>query len=62
VNDADLGTRGTAGFAEVLEAHGLLGTFFVIPGDIESNVALYRSLGDRGHEVGGNPRGQPADR
>ncbi len=52
VNDAALGERGASGFANVLDAHGLLGTFFVIPGDVESNPLLYRSIRERGHEVG----------
>jgi peptidoglycan/xylan/chitin deacetylase (PgdA/CDA1 family) len=52
VNDAALGTRGVSGFADILDEHALRGTFFAIPGDAESNPALYRSLLGRGHEAG----------
>jgi len=52
VNDAGLGQRGARGFADILDANGLKGNFFVIPGDAESAPELYRSIRDRGHEVG----------
>lgn len=52
VNDAGLGRRGALGFADILDANGLKGNFFVIPGDAESASELYRSIRDRGHEVG----------
>ena len=52
VSDPVLGARGAEGYARILESHGLLGTFFALPGDAESNPSLYRALRDRGHEVG----------
>jgi peptidoglycan/xylan/chitin deacetylase (PgdA/CDA1 family) len=52
VRDPELGERGSAGFADVLEEFQLKATFFVTPGDIESRPALYRNLGDRGFEIG----------
>jgi len=52
VNDAGLGERAARGFADILEAHGLRGTFHVIPTDAEAHPALYRELIGRGHEVG----------
>jgi peptidoglycan/xylan/chitin deacetylase (PgdA/CDA1 family) len=52
VQDADLGRRASEGFAECLESHGLKGTFYVIPTDIEAHRDLYRDLKQRGHEVG----------
>lgn len=52
VSDPALGARGAEGFAVILDSYGLLGNFFVIPGDAESNPSLYRSIRERGHEVG----------
>jgi peptidoglycan/xylan/chitin deacetylase (PgdA/CDA1 family) len=52
VSDPVLGARGAEGFAGILDSYGLLGNFFVIPGDAESNPLLYRSIHERGHEVG----------
>jgi len=52
VNDPDLGLLGASGYADILDKHGLKGTFFVIPGDAASNPDFYRSLQGRGHEVG----------
>jgi hypothetical protein len=52
VRNPELGERATRGFAEVLEARGLRGTFHVIPGDAQVHAALYRDLASRGHEVG----------
>ena len=52
VNDAGLGKRGAQGYADILDEYGLLGTFFMIPGDAESSPDLYRSIQDRGHELG----------
>lgn len=52
VNDAALGTRGASGYADILDDHSLRGNFFIIPGDAESNPALYRSFVERGHEAG----------
>ena len=52
VNDAGLGTRGAQGYADILEKHELKGTFFIIPGDAESNPSLYRDILERDHEIG----------
>ncbi|MCC7350874.1 MAG: polysaccharide deacetylase family protein [Phycisphaerales bacterium] len=52
VNDPALGRRASEGFARCLEANRLLGTFYVIPTDIEAHADLYRDLRRRGHEVG----------
>lgn len=51
VDDPALGERATRGCAEILEAHGLLGTFAAIPGDLEAHRSLYRDLAARGHEI-----------
>jgi len=52
VNDAGLGRRASGGYADILDEHGLKGNFFIIPKDAESAPDLYRSIMDRGHEVG----------
>jgi len=52
VNDPELGRRGTLGYADVLEEYGFRGTFFIIPGDAESDPEMYLSLRERGHELG----------
>ena len=52
VKDPELGTRGAQGYADILDEHGLKGNFFIIPGDAESNPSLYRSIMERGHEIG----------
>jgi len=52
VADAMLGERASRGFAEVLEGHGLRGTFHVLPGDAEAHPGLYRELHGRKHELG----------
>jgi len=52
VRDPELGFRGASGFADILDDHELMGTFFVIPGDAASSPELYRSLPGRGHETG----------
>lgn len=52
VNDISLGERSSRGFADVLEAHGLRGTYHVIPSDLEASPAVYRELATRGHEIG----------
>ena len=51
VNNAALGERSTRGFADLLNQHGVKGTFFVIAGDIEVHAALYLGLEKEGHEV-----------
>ncbi len=52
VADPDLGRRGAKGYADILDSHGLKGTFFMIPGDAESAPGLYREIRDCGHEIG----------
>lgn len=52
VNDPALGERASRGFAEVMEAYGLRGTFHVIPTDMDVHADMYRELKQRGHEVG----------
>lgn len=52
IADRALGERGSRGFADVLEAHGLKGTFYCIPSEARENAAVYRDLKQRGHEVG----------
>jgi len=52
INDAALGHRASLGYAEVLEKHGLKGTFYCIPSEAKANATLYLELKDRGHEIG----------
>lgn len=52
IADPELGYRGASGYADILDKYGFRGTFFVIPGDAASNPSFYRSLIDRGHEIG----------
>ena len=52
IRDADIGKRGAQGYADILDDYGLKGNFFMIPGDAESNSDLYRSIQERGHELG----------
>lgn len=52
IDDPDLGARSVLGVAEMLEAHGMLGTFHVIPGDAEASPAVYQELRERRHEIG----------
>ena len=52
VNNVALGERASAGFAQILEKHGLRGTFHVLPTDLRASSALYRKLAANGHEIG----------
>jgi peptidoglycan/xylan/chitin deacetylase (PgdA/CDA1 family) len=52
VDDAALGERASVAFADILETEGMIGTFFVIPGDLKTSAKLYMELKSRGHEVG----------
>jgi peptidoglycan/xylan/chitin deacetylase (PgdA/CDA1 family) len=52
VKNPALGERAIRGFADVLEARKLRGTFHVIPGDAQIHAAIYRDLAQRGHEIG----------
>jgi len=52
IGDVQLGERGSRGFAEILEGENMLGTFYVIPTDLEASANLYRKLVQKGHEVG----------
>ncbi len=51
IQDRALGERGSRGFADVLEAYDLKGTFYCIPSEAKQNAVVYRDLLDRGHEV-----------
>ncbi len=50
-HDASLGERATRGFAEILEAHSLWGTFYINARDLVDHSPLYSNLQDSGHEV-----------
>ena len=52
VDDASLGERASQAFGEILLANGAVGTYFVIPTDLEAHAALYRQLEKGGHEIG----------
>lgn len=52
INDAALGERASRAFADILETQSMLGTFFVIPTDIEASGSSYIELKNRGHEIG----------
>ncbi len=52
IQDAALGRRALLGYAQVLEAHQLKGTFYCIPSEARANGEVYRDLRARGHEVG----------
>jgi len=52
VNDKALGERASRGLADLLETHGLRGTFYVLPTEAEAHTSMYRELHDRGHEIG----------
>lgn len=51
-HDASLGERACRGFAEILEAQSLLGTFYVNALDIEDHSQLFCNLREAGHEIG----------
>lgn len=52
IADPDLGERAIRGLGDILADHGLLGTFVVIPGDLQVHGHLYRELAAAGHEIG----------
>ena len=52
INDQQLGERASLGIAEILESENMLGTFFVIPTDLEASSGIYQQLLKKGHEVG----------
>jgi hypothetical protein len=47
-----LGERAIRGLGDVLAETKTLGTFLVIPGDIEAHLNIYRDLEKQGHEIG----------
>jgi peptidoglycan/xylan/chitin deacetylase (PgdA/CDA1 family) len=50
--NAALGARSVLAVADILEARGCVGTYQVLPSDIEANPGVYRELVNRGHDVG----------
>ncbi len=52
VQDAALGERAIRGLGDAFAETGTLGTFLVIPGDIEVHAHIYKELEEQGHEVG----------
>ena len=50
-DDIQLGENSIKGFVEIIEAHDMLGTFFVIPTDLEASPDMYKGLVEKGHEV-----------
>ncbi len=52
LKDAALGERAIRGLGDILAATETKGTFFVIPGDIETHAVIYRELEKAGHEIG----------
>ena len=51
IGDAGLGEWAVRGLLEILESRELLGTFYVVPGDLEAGASLYRQVRQAGHEV-----------
>lgn len=52
IDDAALGERAIRGLGEIFDETGTLGTFFVVPGDIEAHASIYQDLESQGHEIG----------
>jgi len=52
VNDPALGERAIRGLGEVFDETGTIGTFMVIPGDLEAHASIYREFEANGHEIG----------
>ncbi|MFH1616666.1 MAG: polysaccharide deacetylase family protein [Planctomycetota bacterium] len=52
INKADLGERASRGIGDILLEGGAIGTYYVIPTDIEAHPVLYRQLEKDGHEIG----------
>jgi len=50
--DWALSERSIAGFADTLEHRGATGTFFIVPETAEQHASLFRSLRNRGFELG----------
>lgn len=51
VNDPALGERASRGFGEIMLDNDAVGTFYVIPTDLEAHPELYRQLENEGHEI-----------
>ena len=52
IRNPALGERAIRGLGDVFAETKTLGTFFVIPGDIEAHTAIYKELAKQGHEIG----------
>lgn len=52
IKDADLGARAVRGLMDVIRREKLAGTFYAIPGDLESNPGLYKEAEKKGCEIG----------
>jgi peptidoglycan/xylan/chitin deacetylase (PgdA/CDA1 family) len=52
IRDAALGIRSVLKIADILEARGAVGTYQVLPSDIEASPRTYLELVNRGHDVG----------
>jgi hypothetical protein len=52
LKDPSLGERAIRGLQEILGETQTLGTFLVIPGDLEAHAGIYRELEEEGHEIG----------
>lgn len=51
INNPPLGERASRAFGEILLDNNAIGTFYVIPTDLEAHRAFYRQLEKEGHEV-----------
>ena len=52
IKNPELGERAIRGLQDVLASTGTLGTFLVLPGDLEIHARIYRELETLGHEIG----------
>ena len=52
IGNPQLGARAVDGLLEIMATEDLLGTFFVIPTDLEASPKLYKAAAESGHEVG----------
>lgn len=52
IQDPDLGERAIRGLQQIMSDAGMLGSFCVIPPDIQAHADVYREFEQQGHEVG----------
>lgn len=52
VQDSNLGERSVRGLLDIYSRENLLGTFYVIPGDLQASPSMYKEAAAAGHEVG----------